>query len=374
MRNSTSWSRGVRQTRTLKGSGEPSNHLALAELSMEEAEVGSRDMRDLRSRMRWSGLHEVVAHALRRRDYPRRSAMSALVRSSSGCRGASPICWFPLVVERVHPLVGDRRRRVQFTHGDTRLELDLGEYTQRRIYYRCHEENEVAFVCRFLRRGEAFVDVGANIGFFTVLAAAAVGPSGAVVSIEPFEGSLRALERNVALNGLDNVILEHAAVTDTAGTMTLDSTRPASPTVTGAGSLKKAASSGSQSGRSLSTIFSAGRLDDRAIRLVKIDVEGLEPRVLAGSAQLLAGRPPDAVLIELNKAALEQQGYREDDVLEPLRAAGYSLHEVGLRGRLRPFRAGSPATGSALLGPLRDNYRSWRSLRNVVAMGPRGAA
>jgi FkbM family methyltransferase len=309
--------------------------------------------------------------------------MSAIARSGAVGRRAlrgllrlpgrvAPIPgWFPLVVERIHPLADDGQRPVRFSRGDAHFELDLDEYTQRRIFYRCHEESEAAWVRRFLRTGDAVVDVGANIGFFTVLAATVVGTQGRVFSFEPFQGSFRSLERNVALNELDNVTVERAAVAEAPGSMTLGLDEE---------TIAHGSTGGfTEEGNTARFTVPAVTLDeslelvlgDGAARLLKIDVEGIEPKVLRGAQKTLADRPPDALLVELNRAALEGHGYGEQDVLDPLLEAGYSLHEIGRRGRLRPFRPYSDAPAPwALPGSLRESYRSWRLLRNLVALRP----
>jgi FkbM family methyltransferase len=71
------------------------------------------------------------------------------------------------------------------------------------------------------RVGDTVIDVGANIGCFTLLAARGVGPSGSVLAIEPNEESFRQLQRNIHLNGLTNVIAIRAALGDSQRTITL---------------------------------------------------------------------------------------------------------------------------------------------------------
>ncbi len=69
--------------------------------------------------------------------------------------------------------------------------------------------------------GDTVVDIGANIGVFTVLAAKLAGPTGRVVAIEPHPETARYLRHNVALNGLTNVTVRQVAVAGTAGVMSL---------------------------------------------------------------------------------------------------------------------------------------------------------
>src|SRR5436189_6431842 len=73
------------------------------------------------------------------------------------------------------------------------------------IYCRSFEVTERAFLNHFLRPGDVFVDVGANIGLFTLIAASCVGPKGKVVAFEPTTVTYTRLVENIRLNHLYNV-------------------------------------------------------------------------------------------------------------------------------------------------------------------------
>ena len=77
-----------------------------------------------------------------------------------------------------------------------------------------YEVEAVEFVLGRLRAGAVFVDVGANIGVFTLPAATKVGPTGHVLAIEPSPGIFSYLRQNVMLNGLSNVRLRQCAASD----------------------------------------------------------------------------------------------------------------------------------------------------------------
>lgn len=89
------------------------------------------------------------------------------------------------------------------------------------LHVRSWEPNETYWVMRSLRPGQTFVDIGANVGYYTVIASRLVGASGRVFAFEPDPVSFALLERNVALNGLDNVVLEQKAVSNEPGTLRL---------------------------------------------------------------------------------------------------------------------------------------------------------
>jgi FkbM family methyltransferase len=158
--------------------------------------------------------------------------------------------------------------------------------------------------------GDVFYDVGANVGFYTLLAARAVGPTGHVVAFEPHAKNIRALEYNVALNGLVNVLVVPQAVSGSSGTGYLQSGNRATARLAAAGD-------------EVATVA----LDDFVAEhpelgpaLVKIDVEGHETELLAGAERLLARSSP-ALVCELHG--------EPNAFVEAARRLGYRCEPVG---------------------------------------------
>ena len=89
------------------------------------------------------------------------------------------------------------------------------------IYCRHFEAHEREFLNRFLRPGDVFVDVGANIGLFTLIAAERVGPGGKVLAFEPTAKTFGRLVDNVQLNKLSNVECFKLALSDSQGHLQL---------------------------------------------------------------------------------------------------------------------------------------------------------
>lgn len=283
--------------------------------------------------------------------------------------------WFPLVVEAVHPTVRPASGRARTRVDGMWMDLDLDEYVQRRIHYHCHEIPDARWVRRMLRPGDHVLDVGANVGFFTLIAAAAVGPSGRVTALEPVPGNADLLERNLRLNGVGWVDLRRVAAGDRAGEILLGLDHPDSPEAGASGHYTRGG--GRDAMRVPVQAIDEVLADDARLRLVKVDVEGAEPLVLAGMARTLAERPPDAFIVELNPAALERQGFGVGDVTEPLRRAGYALRGVTVRGRtggplrVAPLRRRAPAPPGA--GRVRLVIRGLRGqdpLQSLVALRP----
>jgi FkbM family methyltransferase len=283
--------------------------------------------------------------------------------------------WFPLVVEQLHPHVTGEASVVEVESSDVRMRLNLEEYTQRRIFYGAYEPGEVSIFRRLLRPGDVALDVGAHVGFFTLLAAAAVGPNGEVYALEPAPDNYASLEANVKLNGFRHVILKRAAAGKEPGTIEMG--------VTAAGGSNTGGYTQDGEGRSFTAQaitlddYVADRIGDKPVRLVKIDVEGVEPLVLEGFRRNLENRPPEALLIEVNVDMLGLHGFRTRDIVEPLVAAGFSLFRIGAAGRLRTLRpadidtaptppAPGPTRGVANL--IRQGLRERRTFFNLLAL------
>jgi FkbM family methyltransferase len=97
-----------------------------------------------------------------------------------------------------------------------RFRCDRADFIQRRLaFFGLFEPNLTYFARSVLKPGDIFIDVGANIGYYTILAAAQVGPAGKVYAIEASPTTCDLLRANLALNDLRNVIAVNMAVTDT---------------------------------------------------------------------------------------------------------------------------------------------------------------
>jgi len=152
-----------------------------------------------------------------------------------------------------------------------------------RILLGSYEPEQTRLFQETIRPGDTVLDVGAHVGYYTVLSAVLVGDAGAVWSFEPNPRNAGFLRRHAEVNGLRQVRVEQAAVSDAEGTARFDF-----GTGSGTGHLS---SDGAIAVRTL-------RLDDfcaaHAIvpRAVKIDVEGAEAAVLEGFAATVdASRP-----------------------------------------------------------------------------------
>ena len=115
-----------------------------------------------------------------------------------------------------------QQNREASTRFGARMSCNLNDFIGKRIFhFGCWEPHISAFIQNRLRPSDIFCDVGANIGYYTLLAAPIVGPAGVVVAVEASPQIFRVLEGNVKLNGLSNVRLINVAAANKSARMTL---------------------------------------------------------------------------------------------------------------------------------------------------------
>jgi FkbM family methyltransferase len=278
------------------------------------------------------------------------------VRALRAITAAVPVKGWMLVTERLHPMLSGGRRELLFRAPDGLvLRLDLEDYVQRGVLYGAYEATELQFARRVLRPGDVMFDVGAHVGTFSLLAAGAVGPSGQVHAFEPLPSNFARLQENRDLNRFRQVVLNRAAVGAEEGSVSLGLDRHISKDSPAwqAGYAVGLAGDSVEAPQVTLDGYSEGHLEGRVIRLLKMDVEGREPEVLAGMALLLEGRRVEILMMEVNLYALARFGHRIADSIAPLEAAGYRPFSLRMGGRLRPWRyAGEPALLPARRGIL----------------------
>ena len=143
----------------------------------------------------------------------------------------------------------------------------------------------------WLRPGSVYYDLGANVGFLTLVGARLVGSAGHVYAFEPSPGTAAALRSNVLRNGLTNVTVIEAAVGATSGTARFD------PVDEEASQLATLLDPAQEGGVEVQVVAIDDFVRDgaRPPDVVKIDVEGAEDAAIAGMRETLAARTPSVV-------------------------------------------------------------------------------
>jgi FkbM family methyltransferase len=194
------------------------------------------------------------------------------------------------------------------TRYGAKLEVDASDIVGTYIaYFGIWEPNLTSWLEGRLRPGDVFVDVGANVGYFTLLASRLVGADGRVVAVEPFPRTNAVLRRNVAANGAENVRVEDVAVWDSSAELELFG---ASDRIVGGTTLDPdwAARWSFDTEVTVSAEPLANLLtDDEVARaaVLKLDVEGSELQALQGMEPLLPRLRDDvAIVLELEGDAV----------------------------------------------------------------------
>ena len=229
--------------------------------------------------------------------------------------------WF---YERLHAGLtpADRYAVVRLDKG-FRMNLDLADPEQLKVYFygHYHERYEADLVQRLLADDDVFWDIGANVGYFTLVAATALNHRGRIVAFEPGQNAYARLTENLALNPYRNIQTFPVAVADREGEAVLHldgdiadtsaSLYPAGPVQAGCEICRTVA---------LDHFLRAENLP--APDLIKLDAEGAELAVLQGAHQLINDAPP-LWLMEMEEKNLRAAGASKAAVAQFLTGCGY---------------------------------------------------
>jgi FkbM family methyltransferase len=209
------------------------------------------------------------------------------------------------------------------------MELDLGDLPQREMAFGAFEPREVAIARRWISEGGVALDVGAHVGFYTVLFARLVGPAGRVIGVEPVPANFAVLERNVSLNEFGWVDLLHAAASDRTGTGQLST--QLGQTALGSLELQREGTAIDVPLVRLDAYLRERGVDH--LSFVKMDVEGHELTVLHGIEEFLAPTDGPVLMVEM----LPGRERIWDEILRWLKRLGYEpTYLRGRGGALRP--------------------------------------
>jgi FkbM family methyltransferase len=179
-----------------------------------------------------------------------------------------------------------------------------------------------------LEHGMTFVDAGAHIGYYTMLAAKLVGPEGHVFSFEPAPGTRKLLCDNVERNGfVPRTTIESFAIADCRKTLTFNIDEQSSVSSRVVGS--------SETGAQLEATSLDEYFRNRAwppVHLVKMDIEGAELAGLRGMRELVAQNATIAVIFEIHAQNLHDQSVTVPDLFGELQQMGFSRFSILRQG------------------------------------------
>lgn len=221
------------------------------------------------------------------------------------------------------------------------------------------EPLETSLVQRELKEGDVVVDVGANIGYYTLIFARLVGESGKVYAFEPDPANFQLLKKNVQLNGYRNIVLERKAVADRTGRRRLylaphnkgDHRLYAPPENRPWVDVEAVA---------LDDYFAAR---DERIAFIKMDIQGAEGAALTGMRRLLERNPAARLVSEFWPSGLRLSGTDPGAYLEQLERLGFRLYNIDEEAeRVEP--ADAPRLLQTYL-PEKDNFTNLLCVRKA---------
>ncbi len=204
-----------------------------------------------------------------------------------------------------------------------RLRCDLQDPEQQKIYFygHYHERYEARLIRGALSPGENFWDIGANIGYFTLLAAAALNNTGEIVAFEPGKVAYERLQENISLNNFTNVTAVNLAASNRGGEAKLYLATEIADT---GANLYQGGNERTQfeiiHTIPLDIFFAQKKLP--APHFIKIDVEGAELVVLQGATEILTKSSP-LLLIEMEEKNLTAAGTDKTAIKNWLGKIGY---------------------------------------------------
>ena len=247
------------------------------------------------------------------------------------------------------------------------LEVDLADYTQRRIWAESFENRECFFIRKLLRPGDFAIDVGSNVGFISLVMAGAVGPSGRVLSFEPVPSTFRLLLRTLESNRLSWVTPYQFAVGDSSKKISLYQPESRSGDASSGFWTSDGQSHPDTQARKVFSIeVQQRRLDDLLgshfrdwpiVKILKIDVEGMELPVLSGIGSRLNPENIHHILFE-STIGPRGLGAQSRLVIDLLESRGYEVAKIGRDGNLN-----YPKRKSGMRSPV-------TTVINLVALAP----
>jgi FkbM family methyltransferase len=200
------------------------------------------------------------------------------------------------------------------------VELYLDDELQRQIRFRLYEQPLARHPRRLrkaIRKGSVIYDFGADVGYFTLLASELVGGEGEVHTFEPVLANSEALAHYIKQNTIQNVILNEGVVSIELSTLTIF--LPDVAINSGWASIVPS------DRRHKELRVPAIALDDYVNRVgvlspdvIKIDIDGAEPRALAGMGALIRSEGAPDIAVEINSYLLQRSGLDSSAILFPL--------------------------------------------------------
>lgn len=211
-------------------------------------------------------------------------------------------------------------------NGDFFLEVKTGDLISNYLYhFNTWEPTITQYVVDSLEEleGRSFVDIGANLGYFSVLVSK-MNPKAMVYSYEPMPFLYASLKRNIKINGLSNIEAVQSAISDKVGTIEIFEGHPMN-----SGTCGVHKNTESKDGIDVNSVLLLNEIPKMKYqpRIIKIDTEGSEDKILFQIGELIQILPNDIeFLVEINPQLIGKK--KANDILEQFLSLGFNSYEI----------------------------------------------
>jgi len=207
--------------------------------------------------------------------------------------------------------------RKMFTQNNDGLALSI---------FKIYEPNQTEIVKKYVREGDIVIDIGAHVGYYTLLMAQLVGENGKVYSFEPDPVNFQLLKKSVEINGFENVVLIQKAVSNITDKVKLflgdDDSAINRIYDAKLGDAKESIDVDSV------TIDEYFKENDELINFIKLDSEGSEVKIINGMKQFLSRNKELVMMTEFFPFLIKKSGDEPNQYLKSLEKSGFSLYNI----------------------------------------------
>ena len=207
--------------------------------------------------------------------------------------------------------------RKMFTQNNDGLALSI---------FKIYEPNQTEIVKKYVHEGDIVIDIGAHVGYYTLLMAQLVGENGKVYSFEPDPVNFQLLKKSVEINGFENVVLIQKAVSNITDKVKLflgdDDSAINRIYDAKLGDAKESIDVESV------TIDEYFKEDDELVNFIKIDSEGSEVKIINGMKQFLSRNQELVMMTEFFPFLIKKSGDEPNQYLKSLEKSGFSLYNI----------------------------------------------
>lgn len=198
---------------------------------------------------------------------------------------------------------------------------------ERSLYYTgSYEAGTLEFIKNNLKKGNCFVDIGANIGLMSIVASKVVGSEGKIYSFEPHPNTVKILRFNVNLNSIKNIEIIEKGVGSKSGEAKIydrwDVNR---------GGASLLSSSSKQESYDIHIVSLDEVFENIDVNMIKIDIEGFELEALKGAVKILSAENPPILIVECTQET-EHQDYSREELYSWLKNTNSRFKFYKLKG------------------------------------------